>query len=127
MRFAVKDRPIEKFDTDLKLPDWQLEPDDEFLYGDPGDYYYIDENGNLIEPSGPQERRNGDLPLDGAHRPARRAGAGQAGARRKPGTFWNAATGTQSPQSTSSSRDAEGGAAIRACRMLLRIASLNSR
>ena len=30
MRYAVKDRPIEEFDTDLKLPEWQLEPDDEF-------------------------------------------------------------------------------------------------
>ena len=40
MRYAVKDRPVEKFDTDLKLPEWQLEPDDEFLFGDPDDYYF---------------------------------------------------------------------------------------
>ncbi len=50
MRFAVKDRPVEEFDTDLDLPEWQLEPDDEFLFGDPDDYYFIDEQGNLIEP-----------------------------------------------------------------------------
>ncbi len=50
MRFAVKDRPVEEFDTELNLPDWQLEPDEEFLYGDPDDYYFIDEQGNLIEP-----------------------------------------------------------------------------
>ncbi|MGB3472128.1 MAG: PBP1A family penicillin-binding protein [Erythrobacter sp.] len=50
MRFAVKDRPIEEFDTELNLPEWQLEPDDEFLYGDPDEYYYIDEQGNLVEP-----------------------------------------------------------------------------
>ena len=70
MRYAVKDRPVEKFDTTLKLPDWQLEPDDEFLYGDPGDYYYVDENGNLIEPSGPQDPRGGEFPIDGEEQPA---------------------------------------------------------
>ncbi len=50
MRYAVKDRPVEEFVTELKLPEWQLEPDEEYLYGDPDDYYYIDEQGNLIEP-----------------------------------------------------------------------------
>ncbi|RDS77255.1 PBP1A family penicillin-binding protein [Alteriqipengyuania lutimaris] len=50
MRFAVKDRPVEEFDTDTDLPDWQIEPDEEFNYGDPEDYYFIDEQGNLIEP-----------------------------------------------------------------------------
>nr|WP_233998832.1 PBP1A family penicillin-binding protein [Erythrobacter sp. YT30] len=50
MRYAVKDRAIEEFDTDLDLPAWRLEPDEEYLYGDPDDYYFIDEQGNLIEP-----------------------------------------------------------------------------
>jgi penicillin-binding protein 1A len=50
MRYAVKDRPVEEFDTELNLPEWQLEPDDEALFGDPDDYYFIDEQGNLIEP-----------------------------------------------------------------------------
>ena len=50
MRYAVKDRPVEEFDTDLQLPEWQLEPDDEYMLGDPEDYYFIDEQGNLIEP-----------------------------------------------------------------------------
>ncbi|GAA0271115.1 transglycosylase domain-containing protein [Alteraurantiacibacter aestuarii] len=53
MRYAVRDRPEEEFDTDLQLPEWQLEPDDEFYFGEPGDYYYIDEQGNLIEPGRP--------------------------------------------------------------------------
>ena len=59
MRYAVKDRPVEEFITDLKLPEWQLEPDDEYLFGNPDDYYYIDEQGNLIEPGrseGPVEQ-----------------------------------------------------------------------
>ena len=50
MRYAVKDRAVEQFDTELNLPEWQLEPDEEYLYGDPDDYYFIDEDGNLIEP-----------------------------------------------------------------------------
>jgi penicillin-binding protein 1A len=53
MRYAVQDRPAEEFDTELQLPEWQLEPDDEFYYGDPGEYYYIDEQGNLVEPGRP--------------------------------------------------------------------------
>ena len=52
MRVAVRSRPVEQFDTELKLPEWQLEPDDEYLYGDPDDYYFVDEEGNLIEPYG---------------------------------------------------------------------------
>ena len=50
MRYAVKDRPVEEFDVTLELPEWQLEPDEEALFGSPDDYYYIDEQGNLIEP-----------------------------------------------------------------------------
>lgn len=69
MRYAVKDRPIEQFDTELKLPEWQLEPDDEYYYGEPGEYYYIDEQGNLVEPGAdpavdpafPVEGENGAL------------------------------------------------------------------
>lgn len=50
MKVAVARRPVEQFDTALKLPDWQLEPDDEALSGDPDDYRYMDEQGNLIDP-----------------------------------------------------------------------------
>jgi penicillin-binding protein 1A len=57
MRYAVKDRPVEEFDTDLKLPEWQLEPDDEYLLGDPDDYYFVDDQGNLIEPGRPVDDR----------------------------------------------------------------------
>jgi penicillin-binding protein 1A len=60
MRYAVAKRPVEKFDTELKLPEWQLEPDDEVLLGDPDDYYMVDENGNLIEPE-----RGGEPGQDG--------------------------------------------------------------
>ncbi|TIX49520.1 transglycosylase domain-containing protein [Alteraurantiacibacter aquimixticola] len=66
MRYAVKDRPEEDFDTELQLPEWQLEPDDEFYYGEPGDYYFIDEQGNLIEPGGSsrEDTGPGDPPMN---------------------------------------------------------------
>ena len=32
-------------------PGWGTEPDEEALFGNPDDYYYIDEQGNLIEPT----------------------------------------------------------------------------
>lgn len=62
MRYAVKDRPVEEFDVTLELPEWQLEPDEEVLFGSPDDYYYIDEQGNLIEPG---RRDPGSDPLGG--------------------------------------------------------------
>jgi penicillin-binding protein 1A len=51
MRFAVKDRPVEEFETTVELPEWQLEPDEEAMFGEPEDYYFIDEQGNLVEPA----------------------------------------------------------------------------
>jgi penicillin-binding protein 1A len=58
MRYAVKDRPIEPFDVTLELPEWQLEPDEEMLLGEPDDYYFIDEQGNLVEPGRRQPSPN---------------------------------------------------------------------
>ena len=55
MRYATARRPVEQFDTELKLPEWQLEPDDEAYYGKPDDYQYVDEQGNLIDPGQPRE------------------------------------------------------------------------
>jgi penicillin-binding protein 1A len=65
MRYAVKDRPVEQFDTELKLPEWQLEPDEEVNYGDPNDYYYTDEQGNLIQPGPPQQPGQQPFPVEG--------------------------------------------------------------
>ncbi|WP_088311090.1 transglycosylase domain-containing protein [Novosphingobium sp. B 225] len=53
MRVAVAGRPVEQFDTAATPPAWQLEPDDETaMSGNPDDYSYVDEQGNLIEPQG---------------------------------------------------------------------------
>ena len=61
MRYAVKDRPVEEFETEVQVPEWQLDEEDDFFFGDPDDYYYIDEQGNLIEP-GRSEGPEGALP-----------------------------------------------------------------
>jgi penicillin-binding protein 1A len=94
MRVATAKRPVEQFDNQLKLPEWQLEPDDEALLNNPNDYYYTDENGNaangqqgdgLDDPrgdqaGGPQGRTPDDaIPVDqdglgtGPAAPARQA------------------------------------------------------
>lgn len=48
MRIAVAKRPVEQFDTEVILPDWQLEPDEEAYFGDADDSYFVDENGNPV-------------------------------------------------------------------------------
>ena len=87
MRYAVKDRPVEEFDVTLELPEWQLEPDEEALLGEPEDYYYIDEQGNLVEP---------------ARRPEEPSPFGVEGERRPPAAasqdFLEEATGGTLPQ-----------------------------
>jgi len=53
MVVAVAKRPVEEFQTSVTLPEWQLEPDDEAYFGDPGnsttDGMLVDENGMPIE------------------------------------------------------------------------------
>jgi penicillin-binding protein 1A len=61
MRYAVRNRPVEPFDVTLEAPEWQLEPDEEALFGEPEDYYYIDEQGNMVEPG---RRDSAPSPLD---------------------------------------------------------------
>ncbi|MEN9682259.1 MAG: hypothetical protein RLZZ427_10 [Pseudomonadota bacterium] len=52
MRVAVANRPVEPFETGVTVPAWQLEPDDEAALGsNPEDYFYVDEQGNLIDPA----------------------------------------------------------------------------
>ena len=114
MRYAVRDRPVEEFDTDLQLPDWQLEPDDEFYFGDSGDeYYYIDEQGNLIQPrsssGGTSGRDQEPFPVEGETGPQRRDQLDPAGARSGAGrdvpqaasdAFLDRATGNARPANT---------------------------
>jgi penicillin-binding protein 1A len=66
MRVAVAGRPVGKFDTELKLPEWQLEPDDEASFGSPDNYYYTDEQGNLVSPADGRDPGPGEPPRDPA-------------------------------------------------------------
>ena len=52
MKVAIARRPDEKFDTDVTLPEWQLEPDNE-TYGEPDAGEAVDADGNPI-PGGVQ-------------------------------------------------------------------------
>ena len=71
MRVATAKRPPEKFDTELKLPAQQLEPDDEALQNSPDSYFYVDPNGNIANHQGagadgqglPQRSRDDTQPV----------------------------------------------------------------
>jgi penicillin-binding protein 1A len=56
MQIAVAGRKIEPFDTEVTLPEWQLEPDEEAYFGDPDNTSFVDQDGNPVgapaEPDG---------------------------------------------------------------------------
>ena len=64
MRYAVSSRPVEEFDTEVTLPEWQLEDEDDAYFGDPYiDEIFVDENGMPIgdaDASG-EDRRDDDV------------------------------------------------------------------
>jgi penicillin-binding protein 1A len=47
---AVAKRPVEQFETEVTLPDWQLEPDEEAYYSNSAQQPIVDENGLPIDP-----------------------------------------------------------------------------
>jgi len=49
MRVAVSGRPVEPFDTAVKLPEWQLEDESDAYLGEPGQDGLTDDNGMPIE------------------------------------------------------------------------------
>ena len=53
MRVAVARRPVEKFQTEVTLPEWQLEPDEEAYFGNADDGSYVDENGRPMPEADP--------------------------------------------------------------------------
>jgi penicillin-binding protein 1A len=65
MKVATAKRPVERFDTDLKLPQWQLEPDDETMQNNPDGYFYVDPDGNIVDPAAQARRPSGDAPTGG--------------------------------------------------------------
>jgi len=50
MKVAVAKRPVEQFQTAVKLPETQLEPDQEAYFGNTTDGQFVDENGMPIDP-----------------------------------------------------------------------------
>jgi penicillin-binding protein 1A len=48
MSVAVARRPVEQFQTEVPLPDWQLEPDEEVWGNAIDETQFVDENGNPI-------------------------------------------------------------------------------
>jgi penicillin-binding protein 1A len=70
MRVATAKRPPEKFETDLKLPQYQIEPDDEAMQTNPDSYFYVDPNGNIAnhQPQTPDAGdHTGDQPAPRGH------------------------------------------------------------
>ncbi|ALJ16044.1 penicillin-binding protein [Sphingopyxis macrogoltabida] len=64
MRVAVARRPVEAFDTEVKLPEWQLEEEDDAYFGAPeeGGGGLTDENGMPIELPYDSRPPQGDAP-----------------------------------------------------------------
>lgn len=62
MQKAVANRPVEQFDTQVTLPEWQLEPDEESYYGEADNGLFVDEDGNPVQPYG-------EMPMPGAPSP----------------------------------------------------------
>lgn len=53
MKAAVASRPIEQFDTQVTLPEAQLEPDAESYYGAPDNMSFVDDDGNPLPMDAP--------------------------------------------------------------------------
>ena len=59
MRVAVARRPVENFQLEVPLPDWQLEPDEEVWGNTVAEVPLVDADGNPIDPCGRPGRRIG--------------------------------------------------------------------
>jgi len=53
MTKAVANRPVEQFDTQVTLPDWQTDGDNAYV-GEPDNGVFVDEDGNPIDPAASQ-------------------------------------------------------------------------
>jgi penicillin-binding protein 1A len=77
MKPATANRPVEPFETQVTLPEFQLEPDQE--YGQPDNGGYVDENGNPIDTgSQPPATQDDGAQVDEDGNPLPPAGDGHA-------------------------------------------------
>jgi penicillin-binding protein 1A len=101
MSKAVADRPVEPFETEVKLPEWQLEPDAEAYFGNSdqpapsADQQLYDDQGNPIPPDARPYDDQGVAPDQ----------AGQAGQERLDDAFLDRALGRETPPPPPSARD----------------------
>lgn len=65
MRVATAKRPPEQFETEVTLPEWQMEPDDEVYFGDPENGMFVDADGNPLPPYESPRPRDPTAPDDG--------------------------------------------------------------
>ena len=92
MQVALKTRPVQNFQTEVTLPEWQLEPDEEAYYGDP------DQGAGGDNEAAPQDGQEQPGPDDTATPPEEQQPA-PVPAPRKPTTAEKPATpGARSPQ-----------------------------
>jgi penicillin-binding protein 1A len=66
MTRAVANRPVEQFETQVALPEWATEPDEEVWFGAPGEGQFVDPDGNPgpgEERPAPPEPGPGDQPV----------------------------------------------------------------
>jgi penicillin-binding protein 1A len=68
MQTALRTRPVQNFETDVTLPEWQIEPDEEAYYGDP-DQQFGNEAG-----ASPDEGGMTPPPEEGVATPPEEAG-----------------------------------------------------
>jgi penicillin-binding protein 1A len=60
MKIAVAKRPIEKFDTDVTLPEWQLDSDEQAYFGNPDEGGFVDADGQPIAPGSAEPSTRSD-------------------------------------------------------------------
>lgn len=61
MQVATAGRPVEKFETEVTLPEWQIEPDEE-IYGQPDNGMMVDEDGLPLNPPAGEDAAPGAQP-----------------------------------------------------------------
>ncbi|URW75259.1 PBP1A family penicillin-binding protein [Sphingomonas donggukensis] len=63
MKRAVANRPIEQFETEVTLPEWQLEPDEETYFGEPDNgAMMVDADGNPVDQPAPTPQATEEQP-----------------------------------------------------------------
>ncbi|WP_414712281.1 transglycosylase domain-containing protein [Sphingomonas sp.] len=92
MQVALKTRPVQNFQTEVTLPEWQLEPDEEAYYGDPDQDMTGD---NEAAPQDAQDQAGAD---DTAPPPEEQQPAPAPAPRKPPAAEKPATTGAHSPQ-----------------------------